>query len=373
MKSVTTFSKKPLLCLVTAQAVCLALGLWIQDRLVAFSLRKPPATAPVSASNDSSAKLKAAPPSDRELLDAMQIARVFSFLWIAGMQGGIAYLVLSRAHSESSQRQMQAVNDSLLREKDLARTQNAVIFGLAKLAESRDPATGQHLERIAHFSTRFATVLRRLPKYRSQVTPAFIRSIGISSALHDIGKVGIEDQVLLKPGLLDAQERHHIQLHAALGGECLREIELQLGSSNFLEMAREIAFCHHEHWDGGGYPAGLAGEAIPLAARIVAIADVYDALSVRRVYKQALPHEECVEIIVNEAGQQFDPDLVDVFLSIESDFREIARKYASPTDTTPAASSEVKKPQARSKSSDVSDLLAPSTEPAPDIPSVASR
>ncbi|HEX4129009.1 MAG TPA: HD domain-containing phosphohydrolase [Pirellulales bacterium] len=220
----------------------------------------------------------------------------------------------------------------MLREKDLARTQNAVIFGLAKLAESRDPATGRHLERIAHFSTRFATALRRLPKYREEVTPAFVRLIGISSALHDIGKVGVEDHVLLKPGSLNARERLDMQLHAALGGECIREIELQLGSSNFLEMAREIAFCHHEHWNGRGYPAGLAGEAVPLAARIVAIADVYDALSVRRVYKQPLPHERCVEIIRSEAGKQFDPDLVQVFLSIEGEFRDIARQFANPMD-----------------------------------------
>jgi len=368
MPPLTTFPKKTLICLLTAQAVCLAFGLWIQDRLVTFTARGRQATLSSPAQPASSANRAPAHPvavieahvsdgdapasSEDSLLDAMPVAQLFAFFWIAGMQAGAAYLVLSRAHSEDSQRQARATTTSLLREKDLARTQNAVIFGLAKLAESRDPETGRHLERIAHFSTRFATALRRLPRYRSRVTPAFIRLIGISSALHDIGKVGVEDHVLLKPGKLDTDERLRMQLHAALGGDCIREIELQLGSSNFLEMAREIAFCHHEHWDGQGYPMGMAGEEIPLAARIVTIADVYDALSVRRVYKQPLPHEQCVEIIRSEAGKQFDPDLVGVFLSIEDDFREIARRFANAAGGTPVPpleTSRAKSPPSKSQ------------------------
>ena len=114
-----------------------------------------------------------------------------------------------------------------------------------------------------------------------------------------------------------------------MGGECLREIEQRLGSSNFLQMAREIAFAHHERWDGGGYPRGLKGEEIPLAARIVAIVDVYDALSSRRVYKGPRKHEECVAIIRKAAGTQFDPDLVAVWLGLEGKFRDIARRYAN--------------------------------------------
>jgi len=116
-----------------------------------------------------------------------------------------------------------------------------------------------------------------------------------------------------------------MQLHAAIGGKCIREIEARLGKSNFLAMAREIAFNHHERWDGRGYPKGLSGDEIPLAARIVAIADVYDALSTKRVYREALPHEKCVEIIRAEAGRQFDPALVEIFLTLESEFRDIAR------------------------------------------------
>jgi response regulator RpfG family c-di-GMP phosphodiesterase len=255
------------------------------------------------------------------------VSRSMAFCWIGGLQSVVAYLVMSRLRAEIAQQQHRDGTQFVRRERDLARTQNAVLFGLAKLAESRDPETGQHLERIAHYSTRLSDALRRVPKYREQITPSFIRMIGISSALHDIGKVGIEDQILLKPGRLDPQERLRMQVHAVLGGECIREIETQLGGSNFLQMAREIAFHHHERWDGLGYPDGLAGEDIPLSARIVAIADVYDALSVRRVYKAALDHEKCVEMIRAEAGRHFDPTLVEVFLTIESDFRAIAREF----------------------------------------------
>ncbi len=116
-----------------------------------------------------------------------------------------------------------------------------------------------------------------------------------------------------------------MQLHATIGGQCVRDIEARLGNSNFLQMAREIALCHHERWDGTGYPKRLAGNKIPLAARIVAIADVYDALSNRRVYKEAFPHEKCVEIIKDGAGKSFDPEIVAVFLELQSEFREIAQ------------------------------------------------
>ena len=215
---------------------------------------------------------------------------------------------------------------SLQRYGDLLRTRDAVIFGLAKLTESRDRDTGNHLERIAVYSTRLATTLRRNPRYRRQLSPAFVKLIGISTALHDIGKVGIEDSILLKPGQFEEQERLVMQMHAAIGGKCIREIESQLGRSNFLQMAREIAFCHHERWDGTGYPKGLAGDEIPLAARIVAVADVYDALAAKRVYKPAFPHGKCVEMIRAEAGKQFDPAVVDAFLEVEAEFRAIAQR-----------------------------------------------
>jgi HD-GYP domain-containing protein (c-di-GMP phosphodiesterase class II) len=251
-----------------------------------------------------------------------------TWVWTTVLIGIATYMVIARFHDEVESERARTVADQLHQRQKLLRTRDAVIFGLAKLADSRDPETGDHLERISVYSTTLASVLRHHPKYAAHVTPSFVRLIGISSALHDIGKVGVEDRVLLKPGPLTAAERARIQEHAEIGGHCLQEIERRLGSTNFLQMAREIAFAHHERWDGAGYPQGIKGEDIPLAARIVAIADVYDALSSRRVYKGPRTHEDCVEIIRKAAGTQFDPTLVEVWLTIESKFRDIARRYA---------------------------------------------
>ena len=154
-----------------------------------------------------------------------------------------------------------------------------------------------------------------------------MRLIQISSALHDIGKVGIEDSILQKPGRLTDDERRRMQKHTAISSRCLNRIEACLGDANFLQMAHQIALFHHEWWDGSGYPTGLFGNQIPLAARIVAVADVYDALSARRVYKvykSAYPHEDCVAIIEAGSGTQFDPRLVEVFLGVQAKFAAIA-------------------------------------------------
>ena len=275
----------------------------------------------------------------------MPMVRGITFLWIGGIQVGIAFLVLTHLHTANSQTQMQSNRELLQRERELLRTRNAVVFGLAKLAEYRDPDTGQHLERIALYSNRLAAALRRDSRYRTVVTTSFVKTIGISSALHDIGKVAIEDSILCKPGSLDRNERDRMQEHTALAGECIRQIERHLGNSNFLQMAREIALCHHEHWDGNGYPQGLAGEEIPLAARIVAIADVYDALSSKRVYKEAYAHDRCVRMIRDQAGKQLDPQLVEVFLAVQSDFNDISQRFrdcqsdASPPGTESRESS----------------------------------
>jgi len=262
-----------------------------------------------------------------------------TWLWTSVLLSISTYMVLARFHDDAEHERARSAAEGLHQRQKLLRTRDAVIFGLAKLADSRDPETGDHLERISVYSTMLASALRNHPKYARQVTPAFVRLITISSALHDIGKVGIEDRILLKPGPLTDEERTRIREHAAMGGECLREIEQRLGSSNFLQMAREIAFAHHERWDGSGYPRGLKGEAIPLAARIVSIVDVYDALSSRRVYKGPRKHEECAAIMRRAAGTQFDPDLVAVWLSLEGKFRDIAQRYANDTPTRPQARS----------------------------------
>ena len=294
-----------LLC--AAQAGCLAVGLFLQNRLLIAV---------------------AATAVGLEVLNSGDWNLIFplSFLWIAGTQAVCAWLMLQRMFGAHSLKEQQSQEENLRTARELVRTRDAVIFGLAKLAESRDPDTGHHLERIALYSTRLAQAARRHSKFRDIISPQFVRTIGISSALHDIGKVGVEDAILLKPGTLTEQERHRVQVHAALGGDCIRQIERRLGNSTFLSMAREIALYHHERWDGEGYPHGLKAEDIPLAARIVAVADVYDALSVKRIYKDALPHEVCVDKIRREAGRQFDPELVEVFLSIEPQIAEIAER-----------------------------------------------
>ncbi len=258
---------------------------------------------------------------------ALPLAGLLAGVWTCAMLGITIYLITSRQHEQIESERSESDANSLRHIQTLVRTRDAVIFGLAKLADSRDPETGDHLERIAVYSSTLASALRAHPKYASTLTPTFVRLIGISSALHDIGKVGIADSILLKPGRLTPEERKQMQLHTLIGGECLRQIEYRLGQSNFLQMAREIALAHHERWDGKGYPNGLAGQGIPLSARIVSIADVYDALSSKRVYKEPIPHGECVDIIRAGAGTQFDAELVEIWLKISDQFRDLAQRY----------------------------------------------
>jgi HD-GYP domain-containing protein (c-di-GMP phosphodiesterase class II) len=261
-----------------------------------------------------------------ELLPLMQIAAGLALMWTTGLGCAALFLLVTHIGCQKPNPAEPDV-ESLKSSQALMRTQETVIFGLAKLSDSRDPDTGDHLERISYYSSTLAAALRQHPDFHNEITPTFIRLIGISSALHDIGKVGVEDAILRKPGPLTLEERALMTRHTRIGEDCLREIERRLGTSNFLQMAREIAASHHERWDGAGYPQGLAGEQIPLAARIVAIADVYDALSSKRVYKSPLGHQECVSTIAAEAGKHFDPRLVEVFLEIEGSYRNISRQF----------------------------------------------
>lgn len=282
--------------------------------------------------------------SASSILETLPLSSLIAFLWTLILCGVSTYLMTMRVGLRADRRQEQQDHAALRNAQDLLRTRDAVIFGLAKLAESRDPETGDHLERISLYTTRLATALRNDPKYQTVVTPTFIRLLGISSVLHDIGKVGLEDTVLLKPGKLTIAERKQMEQHTLVAGDCLREIEHRLGASNFLQTAREIALHHHERWDGNGYPFRLAGEEIPLAARIVSIADVYDALRSKRVYKDAFPHQQCVQTIRAGAGTQFDPELVKVFLEIEADFAAIAVRFSSNPFESPMAVSETELP-----------------------------
>ena len=212
----------------------------------------------------------------------------------------------------------------------LLRSRDAVIFGLAKLAESRDGETGEHLERIAKYVEVLArqVSLMRTPGGDEQ----WVQTLASTSVLHDIGKVGIPDAVLRKPSALTDEERQVIEKHPYIGGDTLLEIKRRWGDDPFLVTASEVCFGHHERWDGTGYPFKLNGETIPMAARIVALADVYDALTSERAYKDAVPHDKARQMIVEASGTQFDPMVVQAFLAVEQRFKEIAQriKVASP-------------------------------------------
>jgi response regulator RpfG family c-di-GMP phosphodiesterase len=265
----------------------------------------------------------------RELAAPLIFGAGYTLVWSGALLTVVTYLFVTRIFEEFSRRRSVSDAEALCHVRSLVRTRDAVIFGLAKLAESRDDETGRHLDRISAYASCLAVAASNHPKYRDQITPEFVELLRISTPLHDIGKVGIPDKILLKPGRLTPVEQREMQEHSMIGAKCLSEIERRLGNSNFLQMARAIILSHHERWDGSGYPVGLSGEAIPLAARIAAVADVYDALSSDRVYRAALPHDKCVAIIRSETGQHFDPDLVDIFLKIERSFHEIACLYGN--------------------------------------------
>jgi putative two-component system response regulator len=207
-------------------------------------------------------------------------------------------------------------------------TRDVAIFAMARLAESRDPETGAHLDRVRSYSRVLAQYLSNLDKYRAEINAEFMRLIYLTSPLHDIGKVGIPDCVLLKPGRLNDQEFEIMKTHAALGAQTLDAALQQFPGVKFLQMGRNIAASHHERFDGTGYPNGLSGNSIPLCARIVSLADVYDALTSKRVYKDAFTHHITRSMIVEQAGTQFDPDVVDAFVHSEKQFLAIRTQFA---------------------------------------------
>jgi len=206
-------------------------------------------------------------------------------------------------------------------------TRDTLIFALAKLAESRDQETGLHLERVQRYSRRLAESLANHQNPAADVDTDFIRLVYQTSPLHDIGKVGVPDCILQKPGKLTKEEFEVMKTHTTIGAETLEAALANYPQTRFLQIARDIAKSHHERWDGAGYPEGLAGEEIPLAARIVAVADVYDALTSRRVYKDAYSHEVAYNIITGDAGKHFDPQVIAAFVELEHDFIEIRTRF----------------------------------------------
>jgi putative two-component system response regulator len=206
-------------------------------------------------------------------------------------------------------------------------TRDLAMFALAKLSESRDPETGAHIERVQSFARLLAQHLSTTQRYHDVINADFSRLIFQTTPLHDIGKVAIPDRVLLKPGKLSEAEMAIMRTHAGIGAQTLEASLQRFPNVQFLQMARDIALSHHERWDGKGYPQGLSGSQIPLAARIVALADVYDALTSRRVYREAMSHAQAKGMILQERGGQFDPDIIDAFQTAEGQFITIKERF----------------------------------------------
>lgn len=216
----------------------------------------------------------------------------------------------------------------LTRNQQLAQTENVTIFALAYQAEMRDQETGQHLERTSQYVKIIAEELATLPAYKSYLTKIYIADLVKSAPLHDIGKVGIPDAILLKPGKLSEDEFEIIKKHCEFGANALRRAEEKLHFQSFLKIAIQLTLSHHEKWNGTGYPHGLTKDKIPISARIMALADVYDALRSKRCYKEPFSHEKACKIIASEKGEHFDPDVVDAFFTHEKEFLEISEALA---------------------------------------------
>ncbi len=207
--------------------------------------------------------------------------------------------------------------------------QAASIRALAHLAETRDPETGNHILRTQGYVRLLATKLQQHPRFAETLNDAYIKMLADSAPLHDIGKVGIPDSILQKPGKLTPEEWEVMKTHSKLGSDAIEQAERDIARPvEFLALAKEVAHWHHERWDGRGYPDGLLAEAIPISARLMTIADVFDALISKRVYKDAMPIEKVREIIASERGKQFDPDATDSFLASFSEFAAIAEQYS---------------------------------------------
>ncbi|MDZ4200761.1 MAG: two-component system response regulator [Gallionella sp.] len=214
------------------------------------------------------------------------------------------------------------------RTREVEAIQDVTILAMTSLAETRDIDTGNHIRRTQHYVKVLAEKLRGHPRFSDYLTERNITMLFKSAPLHDIGKVGIPDRILLKPGRFVPEEFEIMKTHTTIGRDAIAYAEKSLGAEvEFLTMAKEIALSHQEKWDGSGYPQGLAGDAIPISARLMALADVYDALISRRVYKDGMTHEQAVEIILAGKSAHFDPDMVDAFIEIQEAFRAIAVRY----------------------------------------------
>ena len=238
---------------------------------------------------------------------------------------------LQLRHSRELLKQQRNLLEHVVEEvtAELSQMLDAMIWALASLAETREYETANHLRRVQHYVVALARQLQGHARFAEELSDANIKSLYKAAPLHDIGKVSIPDAILLKPGPLTPAEFSVMKMHTVYGRDAIVNVESHLGYTNtFLRYAREITYSHQEKYDGTGYPEGLAGEAIPMAARLMAVADVYDALISKRVYKPAFTHETAMEMIRQVSGEHFDPDVVDAMLAAEEEFRAIAERYA---------------------------------------------
>ena len=210
------------------------------------------------------------------------------------------------------------------RTRELLLTQEVTIECMASVAEFRDPETGNHIKRTQIYVKELALKLKERSKFKDYLDDETINMLYLSAPLHDIGKVGIPDSILLKPGKLTDEEMAIMKKHTIYGSEAIAKSEKKLLKTSFLKYAREISISHHEKWDGSGYPYGLKGDEIPISGRLMALADVYDALISKRVYKPSIPHERVVEMIIEGKGTHFDPEVVDAFIALQGKFKEIS-------------------------------------------------
>ena len=236
---------------------------------------------------------------------------------------------LEKKHLHDREQQYTHDLESQIQEqiRKISESQLSTIFATSKLAESKDPETGAHLERMRMYCRILAEDLSKTDKYNSIISEGYIDCIYTASPLHDIGKVGVPDNILSKPGKLDSNEWDIMKTHTTIGGDTLRAVDEKHPGNDFIRMGIEIADNHHEKWDGSGYPAGKKGEEIPLSARILALADVYDALTSSRCYKEAFTHDKSKSIIVEGKGQHFEPEIVEAFLRCEEKFIEVGKRY----------------------------------------------
>ncbi len=239
---------------------------------------------------------------------------------------------------EERTRELREKGELLLKSyRRIKRIQGASIFALAKLAEYRDEETSFHLRRIQEYCRTLTLTLRRRERYRDFITDQYVEDLVECSLLHDIGKVGLPDSILLCPHKFGEDEYAVMKQHTVLGGKTLEDAAIESGEQSFLSMGRDVAYYHHERWDGQGYPFRFKGEEIPLAARIVALADVYDALTTKRRYKRPSSHDDALYEIIESRGKRFDPEIVDAFREVEAEFREIRDRFSRKEEAVPLA------------------------------------